>query len=217
MIVYHFVNQSFGLKDIRERRLKISGLLDLNDPFDFLAAEAPTKFDRRLLRGWLRHMAKSTGVICFSRSWQNPVQWAHYGDRHRGLCLGFEIPSDSLTQVRYVESRPAWPAAPQPWPIEEQRRLVDQLLSTKFSHWSYEDEYRLFTSRVSPEADGTHYLDFSGTLRLSKVIVGARCPLARAELAQELGDLADTVEVFKARPAFKSFKMVRQQNASGWR
>ena len=32
-------------------------------------------------------------ILCFSRNWDNLLLWSHYGDRHMGVCLGFDIPA----------------------------------------------------------------------------------------------------------------------------
>jgi len=39
MRVYKFMTAEFGMKSLREKRLKISLLDDLNDPFDLLPYE----------------------------------------------------------------------------------------------------------------------------------------------------------------------------------
>jgi hypothetical protein len=36
MRVYHFINEEYGLDDLRRRRLKIATILELNDPFETL-------------------------------------------------------------------------------------------------------------------------------------------------------------------------------------
>lgn len=217
MILYYFTCEQFGLKDLRERRLKISDIAKLNDPFDFFSVAAPTKADRKLLREWREDMARDYGLVCFSRNWHNPVQWAHYADRHRGMCLGFDVDEQHLRQVSYVQSRPAWPTMTQPWPTSVKLRVIDQLLYTKFAHWSYEDEYRLFTSKRSQEPDGNFYADFSDALKLRKVLIGARSELSRADLNEALGELAQDIETFQVRLAFKDFRIVRQVKASLWR
>jgi hypothetical protein len=217
MILYYFVNQEFGLKDLRERRLKISDIVGLNDPFDFLSVAAPTKAARKMLLEWRQSMANDYGLICFSRNWNSPVQWGHYADRHKGLCLGFEIHDSHLRQVNYVQSRPAWPEAPQPWPASTKQRLIDQLLYTKFAHWSYEDEYRLFTSKESQDPDGYFYADFSENMKLKKVLVGACSTLTRSDLSSALGSLAKDIDAFKVRLAFRDFRIVKQRKASEWR
>ena len=217
MILYHFLNQQFGIKDIQERRIKVSDIATLNDPFDFLSVAALRKSDRKLLLKWRTEMAEKFGLVCCSRNWHNPVQWGHYGDRHKGICLGFEVNDMHLRQVSYVQSRPAWPTISEPWPIELKKQLIDQLLYTKFAHWSYEDEYRLFTSKESQDSDGNYYVGFSDSLRLRKVLVGACSAVTRAEINSALGDLVSHVEAFKVRLAFKNFRIVRQRKSSEWR
>jgi hypothetical protein len=39
MKVYHFRSAEFGIKSLRERRLKIARIMELNDPFEFLAVD----------------------------------------------------------------------------------------------------------------------------------------------------------------------------------
>lgn len=216
MIVYHFINELYGLKDIRERRLKISNIADLNDPFEFIAAETSNQRKRHIINGVRDELAKSRGIICFSRHWQNPVQWSHYADGHKGLCLGFEAPSSLLCQVSYIASKIPWPSQPWPWPDAVKQYFFSQLVATKFSHWSYEDEYRLFCSMETPAADGYHYINFSASLKLVKVLVGARSTLTRDTLAAALGDLSADVEQIKVRPAFRSFRIVKQKDLGLW-
>jgi hypothetical protein len=208
MRLFHFLNEEFGLKDIRERRLKIARIDDLNDPFELIAVELPNRDRRKLMQEWRTAMASEYGVLCFSRAWHNPVQWSHYAQQHKGMCLGFEVADHLPHQVSYVSSRFNWPQS-----LDD--NFTGKLLGTKFAHWSYEDEYRLFTSLISPEA-GLYYYNFSLELDLRQVIVGARSSLSRADVAQALGGLAETVEVFKARPAFRSFRVVRNRNDSLW-
>jgi hypothetical protein len=86
--VYHFVEPAFGIDDLRRRRLKIAELNKLNDPFEFLGVNLSNPDLRRSFRVMKDEMAKKRGLLCFSRSWRNPVQWSHYAAKHTGLCLG---------------------------------------------------------------------------------------------------------------------------------
>jgi hypothetical protein len=45
-------------------------------------------------------------MLCFSRDWHNPVQWSHYADKHRGICLGFDVPDSLLVPVQYTKEPP---------------------------------------------------------------------------------------------------------------
>lgn len=208
MRLFHFLSEDFALKDIRERRLKIARIAELNDPFEFLGAELSNREYRAGLNRTKASLSEKHGLLCFARSWRNPVLWSHYTNNHRGLCLGFDIPDHLPRHVSYVNSRFNWPA-------EIDESFMVQLLFTKFSHWSYEDEYRVYTSLEDCES-GLYYADFSETLALKQVIVGTSSTVTRTQLADALGGLSTEVEVFKARAAFKSFRVVRNKNARLW-
>jgi hypothetical protein len=94
MLAYKFLDEHFGLKSLSEKRLKISTLSDLNDPFELLPYEVVDRNLRRVLRGIRDKWMRTHGILCFSADWRDPVIWAHYSDKHRGLCLGFEIPDE---------------------------------------------------------------------------------------------------------------------------
>lgn len=208
MRVFHFLNHQFGLKDIRERRLKVSRITDLNDPFEFLGVELSNRSYRRGLQKVKAKLSEGNGLLCFTKDWHNPVLWGHYADKHRGLCLGFDVPDENLGQVSYVNTRFQWPP-------ELDKPFVKRLLFTKFAHWSYEDEYRAYVSLDQPE-NGLYYADFSNALTLRQVIVGPESPVTRLQVEDALGNLKSSVEVFKACAAFKSFRVVRNKNVRMW-
>jgi hypothetical protein len=124
------------------------------------------------------------------------------------MCLVFDIPTELLCQVFYVNSRLAWPQI-----VDED--FVQKLLFTKFAHWSYEDEYRVFL-QLDTAIEGLCYADFSENLVLRQVIVGAESDISRTEVISALGVLAPEIEVFKARAAFKSFRVVQNKNEKLW-
>jgi Protein of unknown function (DUF2971) len=218
MRVYHFVNEIYGLDDIRNRQIKIARINELNDPFEFLCVESSRKEVRDAFLEVKRTLAGDTGILCFSQDWRNPVQWSHYADRHRGLCLGFDIADHLLGQENYVSYRidPDWNTISRN--REKLLELLQKVLVTKFSHWRYEREYRLF-SRLEPKCenrDGLYFQNFSDEMRLSEVIVGAACTLSRQGLADALGNEMAHIKVKKARLAFKTFKVVEQREKSLW-
>ena len=201
--LYHFLSKKWALSDLQRRRLKISRLLDLNDPFEFSSLNMADPDFRKSVRDSIRDIANEAGMICFSENWNSPVQWAHYGDRHRGLCLGFSISRDSAKKVNYVKERGIlFGSLTQP--------MIMKLMTTKYIEWAYEKEYRLFLELKEREGDGNYYADFGPDLQLEEVIVGANCDVDREELRMSLGERDDSVRVWKVRPAFKSFNMTRK-------
>jgi hypothetical protein len=98
------------------------------------------------------------------------------------------------------------------------RDIMRKLLYTKYSHWRYEREVRVFVSLDDKDrdAEGRYFESFSPDLALVDVIIGARSTVSRDQVNQALGSLSGQVAAFKARLAFKSFRVVRNKNESLW-
>uniref|UniRef100_UPI0040565126 DUF2971 domain-containing protein n=1 Tax=Candidatus Electronema sp. TaxID=2698783 RepID=UPI0040565126 len=48
------------------------------------------------------------GVCCFSTTYSSPLLWSHYGDQHKGICIGYSLernPRPQPQKVVYGESR----------------------------------------------------------------------------------------------------------------
>src|SRR5580700_7739727 len=153
-------------------------------------------------------MNKQYGVLCFCKGWRNTLLWSHYADRHRGMCLGFDVEDNAAKPVQYVEDRPSIP-----YPFSgELRPISDQLLSTKYIDWKYEDELRIWIGlKERDPATQLYFCDFEENLRLKEVIAGPSCEVTLQRIHQALGDMRD-VAIIKARLAFKTFQVV----ARGW-
>ena len=74
------------------------------------------------------------------------MQWSHYADKHQGLCLGFDIPSQKLHQVSYNRERLEVGTEEIHFSQSLDQDQVIKFLTTKYSHWSYEKEVRQFIS-----------------------------------------------------------------------
>ncbi len=95
--------------------------------------------------------------------------------------------------------------------------MVRTLLCTKYAHWRYEREKRIFVGLEKPEPGTGHYFaPFSDELRLVQVIVGAQADITRKEVATALGSISGSVEAFKTRLAFQTFWVVRNREKSRW-
>ena len=109
MRFYKFLNSKNAIKSLREKRLKISIVNELNDPFEFLGVELSNELLRSNIKMLKENFSNKYGVLCFSRNWTNPVQWSHYADRHKGICLGFDIEGDKNLSIdmKYFSERPS--------------------------------------------------------------------------------------------------------------
>jgi len=202
MRVYHFLPANWALDDIRRKRIKISVIDELNDPFELWCVEQPDKRLRQALRGFKAEMVARFGMICFSKSWHNPLLWSHYADKHRGVCLGFDVDDRGLKPVTYSVDRPNLKLPPT---LES----INELLFTKFQGWSYEEELRNWF-RLDEKEDGHYFYPFDQMVRLREVIAGALCNLNRTEIDDALQGQS-AVAVFKARLAFKTFRVVKNR------
>ena len=217
MRVYHFVNEQYGIEDLQRRRLKIAIINQLNDPFELFAVTLTDPTIRRAFRKMKDELSRQRGLLCFSRDWHNPVQWSHYADNHRGLCLGFDVPDDAVGPVTYSERRIAAKLAQLKYPHLLDKAAAVSLLFTKFSHWAYENEVRAFVTLQNPDPEnGLYFAEFSDRLTLRCVIVGATSTITRAQLRVALGRLVPSVSAWKARLAFRSFRVLRQNNERLW-
>jgi hypothetical protein len=217
--VYHFLKANHGIDDLRHRRLKIATIDRLNDPFEFLGVASKSRIVRRRYQGLKEGLSTYMGLICFSRNWRSPVQWAHYADHHRGLCLGFEISARAdLREVTYAPER----LKPNPRALQVEgdaaERHMLEILTTKFAHWSYEQEYRLFTTlKDMDEKTGFHWYDFSRDVRLAEVIIGPFAVIGRQDVEGALEQHEERVRIVQARLGFQKFEIVPQKNQALWR
>ncbi|AKO96190.1 hypothetical protein MALG_00999 [Marinovum algicola DG 898] len=209
MRVYKFRTAKRALEIIRDKRIKISKISELNDPFEFMAPALRKRSDRNAWKEMRNRLASNRGVICFSSSWENPVLWSHYGDSHKGVALGFDVRDEFLADVVYEPERLTVNDITQ-LSDNQKFNLVEKAFRTKFMHWKYESELRLFTS-LTEERDGQFFMELGEDLQLKEVILGANSAVERNEIENAWGGSQD-LEIVTARLAVKSFKVVKQLN-----
>ena len=90
-MVYHYISHRYGLEALAKRRLKVSDFRSVNDPYEMLPFACCDRVTRTALNATKRQLGAKSGIICFSGTWQEPLMWANYADRHEGVCLGFEV------------------------------------------------------------------------------------------------------------------------------
>src|SRR5271166_525163 len=72
--------------------------------------------------------------------------WAHYSDKHKGLCLGFEIPSEveraQTRKVDYISTPLSFPTDFLLLDTQQQLPMAEKMIFTKYRNWEYEHEIR---------------------------------------------------------------------------
>jgi Protein of unknown function (DUF2971) len=212
--LYYMTAEKWGPVILRDRRLKISRLEELNDPFELLGASIGEAQMRWIMETLHEHWSNTLGMSCLSNNWHSPLMWAHYAEKNHGVCFGFDVSDrpELINKMDYTPDRLSHALQRTDRLLGVNRALLVQILTTKYVDWSYEHEYRLFTDLRDREPDGNYYFDFGPDVRLREVILGARCGLTPKLMASEIKNSPASVEIFKARPAFDSFRIVRDES-----
>lgn len=146
MRVYNLASEKNALFSLENKKIKISQIEDLNDPFELLGLDLPNRDHRKMFASWKSEIASKYGVICFSKGWSNPVLWSHYGDKHNGICLGFDVPDEYAKEINCETERLI---------IDIEKDLnagalgestMQRILFTKFRDWAYEQEVRIYAT-----------------------------------------------------------------------
>lgn len=211
MRLYYYTAKQWGMKALWEKRLKIAEYADLNDPFELLPF-SQTRADTHIHTQIVEALSNQHGILCFSENWNSSLMWAHYGDKHKGICLGFEIPDGKhLTKIEYQSAR-----LPSPIDLTKPLSGIDEnvlatCLNVKHIGWEYEKEYRLRV-RLEEIRDGIYYKNFDDILQLREIIIGARSTLSPQDVAEAIGENPEEdVEIWSSRVSLSSFDM--QENA----
>ena len=218
MKAYHFLPANYGLANLQRRHLKVATIPELNDPFELLCLDLSDPELRRAMRAWKATIGRCFGLLCFSRTWRNPVQWSHYADGHRGVCLGFEPPESNYVRDVIYSGRRS---------VEEARRLISdkttdeetilRFLTTKYAHWHYEKELRVFLRLTDKDSEtGLYFCSFSKELMLSEIIIGAESSVTRSQVLEALGTHEEPVTLRNARLAFRTYRVTTQHDRALW-
>jgi len=195
--VFHFMKKQHAVRNLETSRLKVATLDSMNDPYEFFL-----NFDgasQGNLENFKEHFTKKAGFLCFSRNLNDPVQWAHYAENHRGICWEFDIPEHILQKIEYLKVPISLKEEGEGW----RDNLVKATLC-KYEGWSYEKEYRILVDLESEEVtreSGLHFVKLEKVVAPTRVYTGIRCKLS-----------ADEKELFK-RKGLEVVRMVQDQRS----
>lgn len=207
---YYMTSSEFAVNDIGLRRLKVARFSEVNDPFELLGLNCYDPKMRKLTKSFRESQNNKTGLLSFSANWTNPVLWSHYATRHKGICLGFDLRRSIVQFVEYADQRLRGRLVK-----SRDNRIVipediqDRLCRTKSDDWRYEQEIRVFVELEKAKTEGGLYFwPFNSDMRLAEVILGPRCDNKLSTISALVAVTSPDAVVFKARLAFKSFRVV---------
>lgn len=156
------------LQDITSNRITLANPKNFNDPMDPILREwleiqirqAEYKEYEKTFK-LLKNALKSLRICSLSgyreSHWHdrfsasayqdqrlNPLMWAHYANRHKGICIEYEITPECLTRYNNEnELLRLCPCAYRDHKPMTDGITLDNALKAKASCWSYEEEARL--------------------------------------------------------------------------
>jgi len=209
MRLFHYLSATHALSSLRDQRLKIARISELNDPFEMLCADMRDTKARRALREVKDRISAKCGYLCFSRDWTNLLMWSHYADKHRGAVLEVEIAEDSAMPVDYQKSRVQWDARKIMASGGFTGKHVDVLATTKSMHWEYEKEVRVAAALEEDTRDdaGRYFC----SVDIKGIVLGEFSDLSLEQIRNTLRP-GHRITVTRARLAFKTFSIVRRKD-----
>ena len=137
--------------------------------------------------------------------------WSHYGEKHNGICLGFDLLHSWTLPISYEAKRLLDAAEDER--STDYKDLGRRLLTTKYEEWEYEKEVRMIIKLNDAIREKGHYfLPFCHALRLRQVIIGARSSLFPKDIKSKISPQDRKVRTIKSRLAFRSFKVVKNRS-----
>lgn len=155
----------------------------------------------------------SRGVSCFSSQFSNPLLWSHYGDQHKGICIGYStnrLPRPELKEVIYGGSRTIKSSTILKAFVlndPEAKSLLDNdVLLKKAKEWRYEKESRLI---------GTQGIQDSPLL-LTEITFGLRCTdVIKHTLIKSLENRKSSIQYFEMYTKRDSY-LLKRKKFDGW-
>jgi hypothetical protein len=216
MRVYYFVKSRWAVECIRKQRLKICRFFEANDPFELLGGGLGDKDLRQKVMKWANTLNEQHGLLCFSSSWKNPLMWSHYGERHKGMCLGFDARDSILKRVKYEPKKVSLAKWKKDNATAPPNDLKEILFEKKHDAWKYESEQRVILPIEKLTKEGNlFYFPFGNNqeLKLVEVFAGHRCCFEWKHLIEDAVKNwpSPVPKLIKARVAFNKFEVVVQR------
>lgn len=195
MTVWRYLSTEYACQAFEKGFWKIGRIAELNDPLDcrpvVLRERGRLDVDPE---GYplLDHLTQNIGLLCYSKSVEDPAVWAHYGDNHRGIALGFDFPPDEAPlEMRYRRKRARF-YSKELLEMELDRTIYFEVIQkgwlVKSPGWRFEREFRhfLFLGAEGVTFSRPHYYRTVPWERLRHVVIGIRSPMTVLDVTKML-------------------------------
>jgi len=189
------------MKIICESELWFAKPSEFNDPFECQAKINIDEFREKLpnlgeehvpdlIENYRADIRESLRVLSLSELNDDLLMWGHYGDCHRGLCIGFDVTTEGQW---FGSSKPVVYSSELPIISGDPESIFESVALSKAANWAYEKEWRV------AEFDCEQARKFPNEL-LVEIIFGCDISDAdRLEVLRELFFRSKLVQVYQAR------------------
>jgi hypothetical protein len=214
-LYYQYLSSSNAIVNLERGMVKVSRIKKVNDMFELQPYLRFEKVKRRQFDRIRKKVSDTYGMVCFSTDWHEPIMWAHYADRNKGIVLGFDFISSRfiMREVQYPSQRTKVLLDPGTVSADE---YIEAVGFIKYRGWSYEKEHRFFVKLDDCVCiDENHFLALGSDLRLKQVIIGPEHPSKNkrdyVQTARYIAELVKNTgaELIVARAEFGGYRVVR--------
>lgn len=202
------------------RFVKIGAKYKLGQDFKDQMDKAILEFSK-MIEIKVNEIRDSLLICCYGKRNDSILMWSHYGDCHKGVCIGFEPYDDiDISEVKYSKRRAkldlysitqivlAYDYLKEKVDIKNKnvaRKILKPFL-VKSKDWKYEEEYRSIYSKNESNpritiSDNMHLLD-AGNIKT--IYLGCKVP---EDEENKVRDLAGNIPVVKMKDSRKKYKV----------
>lgn len=203
---------------IANGEMKFSKSTEFNDPFDCCPSQLhempegaiPNAVGDEINKSLQSIRSVIYGVACFTPRNNSMLMWSHYGDQHKGICVGFDHellegspPRNSLghplykkiSQINYTNTRPNSKSA--------------DLLTQKSLEWAYEQEHRIISEMSAGTPSWGPGIWSIPKAAIKEIIFGARSSAeTREKISSLIRLIAPEIQIKIAVPHIHSFELL---------
>lgn len=202
---YADIDDNFTINNLINNQLGFNRIENFNDPFDTTPTQVINK--KGILNFTNLHLNLSDdekkaiyllpeeeinnifsdiirnadiGISCFSETNDNILMWSHYSNKHKGICLGFDVNEDNLNDfidntkninnnifnsetkyrlfvIKYSNNRPIFSLYNSN--LLTEREQIENVLISKSNIWEYEKEHRIiiYNGKIMSFPTGIYY------------------------------------------------------------
>jgi len=156
---------------------------------------------------------KLYGIFSGSRTWKSVLMWSHYGNNHKGICIGFKedylLKSSNIGWSGDVDYLNDFPIRD---PLNFNMNIAEESFMkfyTKAEEWRYEEEYRLVISNIYGLADADRLMKLNSE-SIAEVVLGIEF---EDGMKQEIMDICRSkkIKVYQAKKVPFKFEITREE------